>query len=88
MSDCFEIALPMLPDTANLQLADPSLVNFYSDLGNRIYWLNDEINNCTFDLVQYITRWNREDKGNPVEERKPIRIIIDCGGRNGRPFCT
>lgn len=80
MSDCFEFALPILPDTANLQLADPSLVNFYSDLGNRIYWLNDEINNYTFDLVQYITRWNREDKGIPVEERKPIRIIIDCGG--------
>lgn len=80
MLDCCEIALPILPDTANLQLADPSLVNFYSDLSNRIYWLNDEINNYTFDLVQYITRWNREDRGIPIEERKPIRIIIDCGG--------
>ncbi len=78
--DCFELALPILPDVANLQLADPSLVNFYSDLNNRVYWLNDEINNYTFDLVQYITRWNREDKGKPIEERTPIRIIIDCGG--------
>jgi ATP-dependent protease ClpP protease subunit len=32
------------------------------------------------DLVQYITRWNREDKGIDPENRKPIRIIIDCGG--------
>ena len=48
MPDCFEIALPVLPETANLQLADPSLVNFYSDLQNRTYWLNDEINNYTF----------------------------------------
>ena len=78
--DCFELALPILPDVANLQLADPSLVNFYSDLNNRVYWLNDEINNYTFDLVQYITRWNREDKGKPIEERTPIRIIVDCGG--------
>ena len=78
--DCFELALPIMPDVANLQLADPSLVNFYSDLSNRVYWLNDEINNYTFDLVQYITRWNREDKGKPIEERTPIRIIIDCGG--------
>lgn len=78
--DCFELALPILPEVANLQLADPSLVNFYSDLHNRVYWLNDEINNYTFDLVQYITRWNREDKGKPIEERTPIRIIIDCGG--------
>lgn len=80
MSDCYEFALPLLPDTANLQLADPSLVNFYSDLENRTYWLNDEINHYTFDLVQYIIRWNREDKDIPIEERKPIRIIIDCGG--------
>lgn len=72
--------LSLLPNTANLQLADPTLVNFYTDLEHRTYWLNDEINNYTFDLVQYIIRWNREDAGIPVEDRKPIRIIIDCAG--------
>lgn len=80
MSEQYEITLPVLPQTANWQLADPSLVNFYSDLENRTYWLSDEINNYTFDLVQYIVRWNREDKDIPVEQRKPIRIIIDCPG--------
>lgn len=80
MSEQYEITFPVLPQTANWQLADPSLVNFYSDLENRTYWLSDEINNYTFDLVQYIVRWNREDKDIPVEQRKPIRIIIDCPG--------
>ncbi len=80
MSEQYEITFPVLPQTANWQLADPSLVNFYSDLENRTYWLSDEINNYTFDLVQYIIRWNREDKDIPVEQRKPIRIIIDCPG--------
>lgn len=80
MSEQFEIALPVLPDNATLQLADPSLVNFYTDLDNRTYWLSDEINNYTFDLIQYIIRWNREDRKLPVEKRKPIRIIIDCPG--------
>ena len=80
MSEHYEIALPVLPDNATLQLADPSLVNFYTDLDNRIYWLSDEINNSTFDMVQYIIRWNREDKDIPVDERKPIRIIVDCPG--------
>lgn len=76
-----ETMLPIvLPDNATLQLADPSLVNFYLDLENRVYWLSDEINNYTFDLVQYIIRWNREDKGIPTKDRKPIRIIIDCPG--------
>jgi ATP-dependent protease ClpP protease subunit len=72
--------LPQMHPSANLTLADPSLVNFYEDIQNRVYWLTEEIGEETLDLVQYITRWNREDKGKPVEERKPIRIIIDCGG--------
>lgn len=80
MSENFEFTLPIMHDTANLQLADPSLVNFYHDLEHRIYWLNDEINGYTFDLVQYIVRWNREDKGKPVSKRAPIKIIIDCQG--------
>ena len=74
------LVLPSMHDSANWQLADPSLVNFYADINNRVYWLTEEIGECTLDLVQYITRWNREDRGVPVEERKPIRIIIDCGG--------
>ena len=74
------LLLPQIPDVANLSLADPSLVNFYTDLEHRTYWLNDEINNYTLDLVQYIIKWNREDKGIPVEDRKTILIIIDCMG--------
>ena len=74
------LVLPSMHDSANLQLADPSLVNFYADINKRVYWLTEEIGEETLDLVQYITRWNREDKGMPIEERKPIRIIIDCGG--------
>ena len=80
MSEQFEIALPLLPNNATLQLADPSLVNFYTDLEHRTYWLSDEINNYTFDLIQYIVKWNREDKDIPIKDRKPIRIIIDCPG--------
>ena len=80
MSEELAFNLPIIHDSANLQLADPSLVNFYNDLENRIYWLSDEINNYTFDLIQYIIRWNREDKDLKIEERKPIRIIIDCPG--------
>ena len=61
------LVLPSMHDSANLQLADPSLVNFYADINNRVYWLTEEIGEETLDLVQYITRWNREDKGIPVE---------------------
>jgi hypothetical protein len=36
---------------ANLQLADPVLVNFYKDLENRTYWIDSEITNATLELV-------------------------------------
>ena len=72
--------LPPMHDSANLTLADPSLVNVYEDIQNRIYWLTGEIGEETLDLVQYIARWNREDRDIAPENRHPIRIIIDCGG--------
>ena len=77
MDELFEISIP---NSANLQLADPSLLNFYNDLEERIYWLTGSIDNLTLDLVQYIIKWNREDKGIPIEERKPIRLIIFSDG--------
>ena len=43
--------LPSMHDSANLQLADPSLVNFYEDIQNRTYWLTEEIGEETLDLV-------------------------------------
>ena len=67
------IVLPQMHPSANLSLADPCLVNFYEDINNRIYWLTEEIGEETLDLVQYITRWNREDK-EPPPQSMMIRI--------------
>lgn len=77
MDEIFEISIP---SPANLQLADPSLLNFYNDLEQRIYWLTGTIGDSTLDLIQYIIKWNREDKGKPVEERQPIKLIIFSEG--------
>lgn len=65
---------------ANLQLADPSLVNFYKDLENRTYWIDSEITDGLLELVQYILRWNREDKDISPEERQPIKVFINSLG--------
>lgn len=75
-----EILQISVPSSANVQLPDPTLKNFYEDLENRVYWMNDEISEYTLDLAQYILRWNREDRDKPVEERKPIRLIICSPG--------
>lgn len=78
MSEGMSFIIPSAVE--NLQLADPSLLNFYADLEERTYYLIDEININTLDLVQYILRWNREDKDLAPDARKPIRLIITCPG--------
>jgi ATP-dependent protease ClpP protease subunit len=75
-----EKVLVPIPEIANHQLPDASLLQFYKDLEDRIYWVDDEINTFSYDLVQYILRWNKEDKGMPIEERKPIKLIFCSPG--------
>lgn len=75
-----ENLIVQIPETANYQLPDSSLLQFYHDLEARIYWVNDEINSYTYDLIQYILKWNREDKDIPIEERKPIRLVFCSPG--------
>ena len=69
-----------IPEIANYQLPDASLLQFYEDLKDRIYWTDDDINIYSYDLIQYILKWNREDKNIPVNDRKPIRLIFCSPG--------
>lgn len=66
--------------TANMQLPDPTLRDYYRDEEDRIFWLNENVESCAEDLIKMILRCNKEDKGKPVEERKPIKIFIDSPG--------
>lgn len=67
-------------DVANMQLPSPALRDFYLDEQDRIYWVDDTICDSTLGLVRLIIKYNREDKGKPVEKRKPITIMIDSPG--------
>lgn len=74
------ILLGVPESTANLQLPDPELRDFYRDEQDRIFWLDSEITDNALDLVKMIIRCNKEDKDKPVEERKPITVFIDSPG--------
>lgn len=80
MTELDGILVGVPESTANLQLPDPQLRDYYRDEENRIFWLDSEIDDSTLDLVKMIIRCNREDKGKPVEERKPITVFIDSPG--------
>ena len=68
-----------------LQLHSEKL--FASNLKDRIVWLDLEIDvlrnsiaPTILDIEKQILQWNKEDKGKPVEERKPIKLLIYCVG--------
>lgn len=61
-------------------------IKSFDDLINLDFALNREISigeigDGLGDVVDaYIRFWNKQDEGIPVEERKPIRLIIDSSG--------
>lgn len=74
------ILLGIPESTANLQLPDPNLRDYYRDEQERIFWLNDQVENCAEDLIKMILRCNKEDKGKAPDDRIPIKIFIDSPG--------
>ena len=66
--------------TANMQLPDNNLRDFYQDELDRVIWLVGEVDEKFLDAVSRIMKYNKEDKDIPVEERKPIKLIIDTLG--------
>lgn len=81
MNNILNDLLVGIPDSiANLQLPDPSLRQYYKDEQDRIFYVDDTINENTLEIIKMIMRCNKEDKGLPVEERKPITIMIDSPG--------
>ena len=54
-----------------------------SDIVNRKIWLTSEFEDYTVNSVIYtILSYNAQDKGIPVEKRKPIILYISCVGGN------
>lgn len=64
----------------NLQLPDPDLILHYTNLKNRTIFINEQISDELMWIVNQIINWNREDKGKPISERKPIKIFFNSVG--------
>ena len=65
----------------NLQRPDPELLHQYEDEEARRIYLegvigteDDPMNDNSIGIIKRILRYNREDKGLPPEERKPIML--------------
>ena len=63
-----------------MMLPDPGYVNFWRLAENRIYYVDGEIDDNALELQKAIICINLADKNIPVEQRKPIKILINSGG--------
>ena len=74
-----DIVIP--EETANVKLPAPDLVNYYKDYDNRCISIDFDIDDCLFEVTKQIMEYNRQDRGVPVEQRKPIRVyVMSYGG--------
>lgn len=73
---------------ANMQLPDPDLRDYYRDESDRIFWIDSNIDDNTLDLAKMIIHCNREDKGKPIEDRIPIKVMINSGGGDVQVMLT
>jgi len=62
------------------RLPDPTMLEYYRGLHDRMIEWNGDIDDGTLEIAHYIRKWNREDCGLEPERRKPIRIFINSGG--------
>lgn len=75
-----DLLVGMPEGVANMQLPDPCLRDYYRNEASRVYWVDNQIDASTLDLVKFIMKCNKDDAGKPVEERKRILIMIDSPG--------
>lgn len=69
----------MVPNAVeNLQLPDPSLLNYYHNLQQRTLWIDTEVDEGCLDIVKKIIDWNKEDEGK--ENPTPIKIFFFSPG--------
>ena len=74
------VAVPQAVE--NLQLPNPELLQFYQDEKDRTIWIEGEIDESLFETSKLILKYNKEDKGVPVEDRAPIKLFIHSPGGN------
>jgi len=87
MSNAQPTEAPAIPDALKMVLRQmdfglpiPDLVSYYVLENDRKLYLDSDIDNNVLSLQRMIVRWNMEDAGKPVEERKPINLYIFSPG--------
>lgn len=75
-------ATPIEFDVAEIlaHISGPEDLNFYLMREQRRIWIDFSVDGSIIEFVRMIHLWNIEDKGIPVEQRKPIWIMLENYG--------
>ena len=82
MDEQMAIVLPKILE--NLQLPSPELLTYYRNLEDRVIWIDYGVDEGILEVSKMIMRFNKEDKDIPVEQRKPIKLLLYSYGGDGQ----
>ena len=82
MDELTKILLP--GQLENLQLPSPELLTYYRNLEDRVIWIDYGVDESILEVSKLIMHFNKEDKNIPVEERKPIKLLLYSYGGDGQ----
>lgn len=68
--------LENVEDLENLKLPNPTVVQNWKEMKDRILVLDFDIGDILMDYIRYIIQWNKDDKGKKKEDRQTIFIYI------------
>lgn len=68
----------------NLQLPSPELLTYYRNLEDRVIWIDYGVDESILEVSKLIMYFNKEDKNIPVEQRKPIKLLLYSYGGDGQ----
>lgn len=81
MDELLQLAMPK--DLANLQLPSPELLTYYRNLEDRTIWIDYDVCESILEVSKLIMYFNKLDRDIPIEERKPIKLLVYSYGGDG-----
>lgn len=71
-----ELLSALTNDPSNVKLPDPELITYYYYEDKRMIWMDLSVDVSVLEYIRLILRWNMEDRGLHVEDRKPIKLLL------------
>lgn len=82
MDELMKVLIP--ENLENLQLPNPELLTYYRNLEDRVIWIDYGVDETILEVSKLIMYFNKLDKDIPVEQRKPIKLLLYSYGGDGQ----